>query len=501
MAEAPGLPVQIGDLIAAKYRVERMLGAGAMGVVVAAMHLDLQEMRAIKLMLPSALSDAEAVERFLREARAAARLKSDHVAKIHDVGRLETGSPYIVLELLDGVDLKALLDREPVLSIERAARYVGQACDAIGEAHALGIVHRDLKPANLFLTTGPGGEGRVKVLDFGIAKMADPAGGVEMTSTTAVLGTPLYMSPEQLCGARNADPRSDVWALGVVLYRMVTGRVPFLGSTITEICSAVISDIPRSPGAVRPDLPPGFEALILRCLEKAPVGRFANASELGSALAPFASGTAVLAMPGSGGSTVVMGSSAGSTPAVVARQMADPPPGFGLPPVPPPAPPGSSTTQSTSWAQPAAPSAGAWPPASTGIAPPKRALRVPLSIRIVAIFVVFLGWAGWAASRFLLRGRSEPPVLAAAAVPASGTGATTVPVVKPAVTASAMATAIPTATVAVPHATTAPVLSPVKSQANASAMPQNHAKPLGKLCDRPYVVDSAGRRKMRPECL
>ena len=281
-------PVQIGDILADKYRVDRVLGMGAMGVVVAAMHVDLQEMRAIKFMLPSMLSDAAGVERFLREARAAARLKSQHVAKVHDVGRLATGAPYIVMEYLEGADLKSVLGTRGTLPIPEAVTHLMQACEALAEAHGFGIVHRDLKPANLFITTGPTGAPCAKILDFGIAKVnAGQGPAMDMTRTTELLGTPLYMSPEQMRSTRNVDARSDLWALGVILYRMLTGKTPFTGSTVTEICSAVIADTPDAPATLRADLPPGLDAIVMRCLEKSPAKRFASAAELSAALAPF----------------------------------------------------------------------------------------------------------------------------------------------------------------------------------------------------------------------
>jgi serine/threonine protein kinase len=281
-------PVQAGDMLAGKYRVERVLGVGAMGVVVSAVHVELAERRAIKFMLPSMLADTEGVERFLREARAAVRLKSQHVAKVQDVGRLETGAPYIVMEFLDGQDLKSLLEARGPLPVPEAAGYLMQACEAIAEAHALGIVHRDLKPANLFLTTGVNGAPVVKVLDFGIAKVMGGAGSaLEMTATTQLLGTPLYMSPEQMRSTRNVDARSDIWSLGVILYRMLVGRPPFAGSTVTEICASVIGDQPDPPAMLRPDVPPALEAVVMRCLEKTPARRFESAAELARALAPF----------------------------------------------------------------------------------------------------------------------------------------------------------------------------------------------------------------------
>ena len=286
---SPSPPVRVGEIIAGKYRVERLLGVGAMGVVVAAMHVDLHELRAIKLMLPSMLGDVEGVERFLREARAVSKLRSRHVAAVFDVGRLETGAPYIVMEHLEGSDLKALLDQRGVLSAGEAATYISEACEALAEAHAAGIIHRDLKPANLFVATRSGAAPTIKVLDFGIAKMAGAAGAMEMTSTKEVLGTPLYMAPEQMRAMRNADARSDVWSLGVILYRALTGKLPFDAQTLTELCMAVLTDTPARPSALRPDLPPGLDAVILGCLEKDPARRISGAAELAMALAPFVS--------------------------------------------------------------------------------------------------------------------------------------------------------------------------------------------------------------------
>jgi serine/threonine protein kinase len=286
--------VRIGEILAGKYRVERILGVGAMGVVVAATHVDLLELRAIKFMLPSMLGDAEGVERFLREARAVSKLRSRHVATVYDVGRLETGAPYIVMEHLEGADLKTVLDQRRTLAPAEAAAYVSEACEALSEAHAAGIIHRDIKPANLFLATRAGGPPAIKVLDFGIAKMAAGAGSaaMEVTRTKEILGTPLYMSPEQMRSMRSTDARSDVWSLGVILYRALTGKVPFDGESLTEVCIAVLGDTPVRPSALRPDLPAGLEAVILGCLEKDPARRIGSAAELAMALAPFVASTA-----------------------------------------------------------------------------------------------------------------------------------------------------------------------------------------------------------------
>ena len=286
MQAAGGDTYPPGTLLDGKYRVERVLGQGAMGTVVAAVHEELGERRALKLLRSQWLLDREKVERFSSEARAAARLRSQHVARIFDVGRLPTGVPFIVLEYLDGCDLASYLAARGTLPIATAASIVMQACEALDEAHALGIVHRDLKPANLFIEAGEDGEPSVKVLDFGVAKVSrgdDVAG----THPEAFLGTPLYMSPEQVRSTRDVDARSDVWALGAILYTSLTGQTPFVAASVAELSVAILGHAPIPPRSLRADIPPELEATVLKCLEKDPARRFASASELAMSLARF----------------------------------------------------------------------------------------------------------------------------------------------------------------------------------------------------------------------
>lgn len=278
--------VSVGEILAGKYRVEKILGMGGMGVVVAATHLDLREMRAIKLIRPDAESD-QSVERFLREARAVVRLRSEHVAEVYDVGRLESGNPYIVMELLEGQDLSTMLKARGPLPIEEAVLYVTQACHALAEAHAAGIVHRDLKPGNLFVTRRADGSPCVKVLDFGISKETKPQRpDPEMTGPKDLIGSPLYMSPEQMRSARKVDPRADVWALGAILYKLITGRAPFHAPTVPEIFALTLGKQVRPPSTLRPDIPGDLDAIILRCLDKQLQNRYFSAAELGAALIP-----------------------------------------------------------------------------------------------------------------------------------------------------------------------------------------------------------------------
>lgn len=281
--------MQPGDVLLGKFRIERVLGRGGMGVVVAARHIELDELFAVKLMHPEGLSNPEAIERFVREARAAARLKGEHVARVHDVGRLENGAPYMLMEHLTGDDLSQFLDKRGALPIHEAALYVMQACEAIAEAHGHGIVHRDLKPANLFLTSRANGTPCVKVLDFGISKKIDPTKkfGRTLTVTGTFMGSPAFMSPEQMLNGKSADTRTDIWALGTILYELTTGAVPFYGETMTELVARVMNEPAVAPSVLRPSIPETFDTLVLTCLQKKPAHRFQTVEELIAALRPF----------------------------------------------------------------------------------------------------------------------------------------------------------------------------------------------------------------------
>lgn len=282
-------PVEVGHVLAGKYQVERVLGSGGMGVVVAAKHVHLGERVAIKFLLPNAIKKAEVVQRFEREARAAARIKSEHVARVFDVGRLEDGAPYMVMEFLEGSDLSTILKAKGAVPIEAAVEYVLQACEAIAEAHALGIIHRDLKPANLFVTHRADGSPVVKVIDFGISKVADPTseGDVEMTKTDVMMGSPVYMAPEQMISARDVDPRADVWSLGVILYYLIMGAQPFRGGSVTQLYAAILEG-PPTMRDTRPDVPEALEAATIKCLQANPKDRHGNIAELATAIAQYA---------------------------------------------------------------------------------------------------------------------------------------------------------------------------------------------------------------------
>ncbi len=285
MAESGPIPVREGELVAGKYRVEGVIGVGGMGVVVSALHEQLDQRVAIKFVRTLEGSNAEAVHRFLREARAAVKLRSEHAARVLDVGTLDSGVPYMVMELLEGNDLAQVLAARGPLPFELTAEWMAQICEALAEAHAAGIVHRDLKPQNLFLARTVGGAEHVKVLDFGVSKSAPGLGS--LTNTSAMLGSPLYMAPEQMRSSRDVDARADVWALGVVLFELLTQRFPFEAETLPDLCLKVVSDAPRLLSDFRPDVPETMVQVVARCLEKNRADRFANAAELVSALEPI----------------------------------------------------------------------------------------------------------------------------------------------------------------------------------------------------------------------
>jgi serine/threonine-protein kinase len=450
MSMPPSVPgVREGDLLAGKYRVDRVLGAGGMGVVVAAHHIHLDEKVAIKFLLPEMLDSGEAVARFAREARAAVKIKSEHVARVTDVGTLENGAPYMVMEYLEGGDLAGWLRQRGPLSVEQASDFVLQACEAIAEAHALGIVHRDLKPANLFVVRRPDGAFSVKVLDFGISKMRSAGGGPDpsITRTSAMMGSPLYMSPEQMHSAKDVDLRTDIWALGIILHELVAGASPFLADTVPELVAKILS-APLPPlRSVCPHAPPGFEAVVAKCLEKDRRQRFESVGDLANALAPYAPRRSRLSLERISG---VLGTS-------------------GL---------GGQTTALPPSSDPVAPvgTQGAW-----------GQTNAPRSSRAALVTALGIGAVALGAAAFVLgRHSQEAPAVTGDAGPASPTTAraassdtSVTPVPAPSVPA------VPRAPESQPAAASAPSPAPVASSA---AAPASDAEP----------AVAAPRRKQRP---
>jgi serine/threonine protein kinase len=325
--DSNGARFHVGSMIAGRYRVERPIGEGAMGSVALARHVSLDETVAIKFLRPELRRDPVATARLAREAKALARIKSDHVARVLDVGVTLSVGPYMVMEYLEGVDLGHVLETEGPLTVSRAVECVLQVCEALTVAHTAGIVHRDIKPQNLFLAR----HGRfetLKILDFGIAEdtrteqtsglsgsagaaassddpppsvdpffageplsSRAPRAGVEATgprSTASVFGTPSYMAPERVHNDPEADHRSDIWSVGVVLHELVTGRAIFDADSITETCARIVSDEPIALEQDDAVLPSSLRAIIARCLERDPARRYQSVEELAAALAPLA---------------------------------------------------------------------------------------------------------------------------------------------------------------------------------------------------------------------
>jgi serine/threonine-protein kinase len=440
-----------------------------MGSVWVADHLALNTQVAIKFMSPAYLENRDLVQRFRTEAMAAAQIKSPHVAQVFDHGFMTDGTPYIVMELLEGEDLKRRIRREGPLPPREVSLIIAQAAKALSRAHQVGIVHRDIKPDNIFLTYIDG-ELLVKVLDFGIAKLG---AGSEMggaTTTGSMMGTPLYMSPEQLLSAKRVDHRADLWSLAVVAYHALTGRVPFNGETVGSLSVAVHGGVFEVPSRLRPGLSPALDAWFQRALRKDPNERFATAKELAETLdAAIAGQMAPMRAPMA---SYAEGATSAQMPAMSGAWQAAPPgmgtgPGTG---------PGTGT--------------GTGPgPTLAGTALPTRAGGSKTAlIAGVALSVVLAGALGVA---LFMRsaGSSESdahaakPVETAAAAPTTPPTVAPVPppsvapaaIAEPSPTASATAAAAPTNVK--PAGTVAPSRTPTPPSTSTAKAPTTPKKP------------------------
>jgi len=285
------MPVAPGEILGGKYQIIELIGVGGMGFVVSATHIELGEKVALKFLRSDCLANRDLVARFAREARASVKIKSEYVARVFDVGTMPDGSPFIVMELLEGRDLYEIVQQQGPLSIKQAVEYMMHACEALATAHAVGVVHRDIKPENLFLSRQPQGLDIVKVLDFGISKVALTGSGYDsktpLVQTLMPMGSPVYMSPEQLRGL-DTDSRTDIWSLGCVLFELLAGHAPFNAPSLTLLTAMILEQSAPPLRSVCPDAPPALEAAIARCLEKDPARRFQNVGQLALALYPFA---------------------------------------------------------------------------------------------------------------------------------------------------------------------------------------------------------------------
>jgi serine/threonine-protein kinase len=277
--------VREGEIFAGKYRVEHILGEGGYGLVFAARNLELDERVAVKL-LKRASVDETTADRFFREARAAQKIRGDGVARVFAVDRLDDGDLYMVMEYLDGQDLKKEVTTSGKLDVHDAVECILQACDVLGQAHTLGIVHRDIKSANLFSMRRDDGRRQIKVLDFGIARSLDPV-DVSLTPSPQMMGSPSYMAPEQIVDSRSVDERADIWGLGATLFELLAGIPPFGGGTLLQMLLRVQEHPPDDLRSLRPDVPEDLQRIVERCLEKQRDRRYPDVGSLAAALGPF----------------------------------------------------------------------------------------------------------------------------------------------------------------------------------------------------------------------
>ncbi|WP_437758139.1 serine/threonine-protein kinase [Sorangium sp. So ce1389] len=497
----------VGDVLAGKYRVEQIVGAGAMGTIVAAWHLELDQRVAMKFLHSPGAEGGDPTERFRREARALARIKSEHVARVLDVGSLPGNMPYMVMEFLEGNNLADEIRARGPLPPMEAVGYVLEAIEAMAEAHAAGIVHRDLKPANLFLARRPDGGRILKVLDFGISKalLGITRDELSLTKTATLLGSPLYMSPEQVRSARDVDARADIWSLGVIIYEMLTGRTPYNGDSVPQLFSALLYETPLTIAQIRSDIPRELDAAVMHCLGKERDQRWRNVGDLGVALVGFGPPGAqvhverarrVLGLPDAGlpslsRVSVLPGATGGGAQAAGGRlsmqsvpsSMPSMPQGAFMPPG---APAPATTTAETG------PTVNSW--SNTGL--PPRAGRKGALIGLAVAATATLAGVSLALVLFLRAGPApdggQPPSPAAALPPAgaaqepareaapAATSAAAPEAAAPSAPAASSAPAPPAASSAPtppPAASSAPAPLAVKPAAPASAAPRPAERP------------------------
>lgn len=496
----PARADRVGEVLLGKYRVERELGRGGMGFVVAARHLELGELVAIKMILGEYAANDDMVRRFMREARAAAQIASDHVVRVNDVGRLPSGEPYMVMELLKGEDLEEVLARAP-LPVPEAIDLLLQVLEAVAEAHAVGIVHRDLKPANLFLTRRRSGAPCIKVLDFGISKLVGDETSRTLALTQGVLGSPLYMSPEQLRTPSEVDGRGDVWSLGVILFQMLTQEYPFVAASLPELVAKVLDAEPVRLRALLPDAPEELERILLRALAKDRDHRYPSVTELAGDLAPYGTErarTSLVAIETALPSRANVSSPTLPAPPIVATEAsAQPPP--------------SKPKTLAMWPN----RASTLEPVDTSVATAEPEPVSPIGRRLFGISVV-VGIASLAVIAFEALPRSAPSTPSAStqaldpppsthSIPDSGSA----PTLGTAETTASVATATATtaASPSPPRAGKPKLVAPTtgterpKPTASATTIVAPAPPPPAANCSTPYKLDGNGKHVPKPECL
>jgi serine/threonine-protein kinase len=454
MTEVPasGSVPGVGDTIAGKYKITKLLGKGGMGVVYLARHEMLRQNVAIKMVLPEVAQDPVFVARFMNEARASAGIRNEHVAQVLDVAMFDNGAPYMVLEYLDGKDLSDVLpEAEGNLPIETAVDWILEALEAVAQAHALGIVHRDLKPSNLFLAKRQDGSSVIKVLDFGISKATNPADIKEdaaVTSTQTLLGSPAYMSPEQIRSSKHVDARADIWSMGVILYKLLTKAEPFVGDNFGALFAAIFSDEVLRVRQHRPEVPEALDDVVFRCLARERERRYQNVGELARALAPFASAEGRSSIERVRRTLAAAGVTSGDAPPPAALSPAAVTAiegGKGRAADVTPAPDSSAAAAVSAKVETVMNTA-----VSAGQAPPKGKSRTPL----IAVAVVVIGGAAIGGIMMGLREKQIAPTTGSGLVAPPSSAASEVPpppsVEPPATTAVATATATASAS-AVPE--------------------------------------------------